>query len=94
MEKQIINALKTCYDPELNIDVWTLGLIYSVKHSGGTAHIKMTFTTPFCPYAETLLQEIENKVKSIKGIRKVSIDVVFSPPWQPSDELKAMLGLI
>ncbi len=93
MKDKLIEALKTVYDPELHIDIWTLGLIYSVKVSKDTANIKMTFTTPFCPYAPVLMEEIENKVKKIKGIKQVNIDVVFEPLWKPSKELKAMLGL-
>ncbi len=93
MEKKIIDALKTIYDPELHIDLWTLGLIYDVKVSKGNIEIKMTFTTPFCPYAPVLIDEVESKIKKIKGIKKVSIEVVFDPPWQPTEELKAMLGL-
>ncbi len=93
LKQQVINALKSCYDPELQIDIWNLGLIYSVKVNSGIVEIKMTLTTPFCPYGPELMDEIESKIKNEKGVKEVKIDLVFDPPWQPSEELKAMLGI-
>ncbi|MBI3034394.1 DUF59 domain-containing protein [Candidatus Woesearchaeota archaeon] len=92
-KKQVIEALKACFDPELQVDVWTLGLIYDISLSGGKVSIKMTLTTPFCPYGPQLIEEIEQKVKGIDGVIEVSIELVFEPSWQPSDELRAMLGV-
>ena len=93
LKQQVIQALKSCYDPELQIDIWNLGLIYNVKVNLGIVEIRMTLTTPFCPYGPELMDEIESKIKNEKGIKKVKIELVFDPPWQPSDELKAMLGI-
>ena len=95
MQEQVIEALKMVNDPEIMLDVWTLGLIYNLKVDGtkGDVLITMTFTTPACPYGEILVEEIKQKVKEIKGIKHLKIDVVFSPPWQPSDEVKALLGM-
>ncbi|MBI4438648.1 metal-sulfur cluster assembly factor [Candidatus Woesearchaeota archaeon] len=92
-KEEVISALKTCYDPELQIDVWTLGLIYEINlPSDDKAEIKMTLTTPFCPYGPALLEDIENAVKNACDV-DVDIELVFDPPWQPSEELRAMLGL-
>lgn len=93
-KQDIIEVLKTCFDPEINIDVWTLGLIYDIEiNKQNNLHIRMTFTTPFCPYGPELLQEINSALKNIKGIGEVKVEVVFDPPWKPSEELKQMLGI-
>lgn len=86
-----IDVLKQCIDPELGIDVWTLGLIYELK-IGKKIDIKMTFTTPLCPYGPMLLNEIKTKFQHA-GVNDVDIDVVFNPPWKPSEEVKEMLGV-
>jgi len=109
---QIEEALKQCYDPELLIDVWTLGLIYDIKiipleHKGtdeknntadnltafANLEITMTFTFPGCPYGPMLVEDITSKLKAIPGVKDVKLNVVFEPPWKPSDELRAMLGV-
>ncbi len=95
---QIIEALKQCYDPELLIDVWTLGLIYDIKiisaeNNQSNLEITMTFTFPGCPYGPMLVEDITKKLKEISGVKDVKLNVVFEPPWKPSDELRAMLGV-
>lgn len=92
-KEQVIEKLKTCYDPELNIDVWTLEIIYDVQVSGNDVYIKMTFTTPFCPYGGVLVREIETKVGELEGVKNVRVDIVFEPPWKPSDELLDMMSM-
>ncbi len=92
-KEKVIDALKNCLDPELHLDVWTLGLIYNLDIDEGKVSIKLTFTTPFCPYGPMLLEDIEQKVREVEGVKDVSLEVVFDPPWQPSEELKAMLGV-
>ena len=87
-----IAALKQCMDPELGVDVWTLGLIYDITFKGEVAQIKMTFTSPMCPYGPMLVQDITNKVKKA-GAQDVKIEVVFEPMWKPSEEVKEMLGM-
>lgn len=95
MKDEVTEILKTINDPEIMIDVWTLGLIYDLKvdEPKGDVLITMTFTTPACPYGEILVEEIKQKVREVKGLKHLKIDVVFAPPWQPSDEVKAMLGM-
>lgn len=92
-KEQIIEALKKVVDPELNIDIWTLKLVYDINIKKDVVGIKMTFTSPFCPYGPMLLENVKQKVKSVKSIKKVNIDVVFDPPWEPPEELKTMYGV-
>jgi metal-sulfur cluster biosynthetic enzyme len=93
-KEEVIEALKTCFDPEIQMDVWTLGLIYDIGIADGKdVTITMTFTTPMCPYGPVLMDEIYRKVRNIESVNKVKIDITFDPPWKPSDELRAMLGI-
>ena len=93
-KQKIIEVLKKVNDPELHIDVWTLGLIYNIELKEKIVDIKMTFTSPMCPYGPFLVDEIKSKIKtSDKKIEEVKVEVVFQPIWQPSDEVKAMLGI-
>lgn len=89
----VIEAAKSCQDPELGIDIWTLGLIYDIalQEDGTTAAIKMTFTSPMCPYGPQMVDEFKKKLLE-KGVAPV-VEIVFSPPWQPSEEVKEMLGI-
>ena len=81
IEEDIKRKLKTVIDPEIGYDVVSLGFIYSVKANKGTAIIEMSFTTPFCPYAPVLLEDVRKAVEEL-GI-KAQIDIVFDPPWSP-----------
>ena len=94
LKERMIEVFKKVEDPEIHIDVWTLGLIYEFNvNENKRADIKMTFTSPMCPYGPALVADIEDELKKV-GVNEVSIDIVFSPPWQPSDEVKEMLGLL
>ncbi|MBS3133669.1 metal-sulfur cluster assembly factor [Candidatus Woesearchaeota archaeon] len=92
-KESAIEVLKKVNDPELNIDVWTLGLIYDININENNLNIKMTFTTPMCPYGPWLVEDIKKKLSEIKGVNSVNIEITFNPPWQPSEELRAMLGV-
>ncbi|MBI5391995.1 metal-sulfur cluster assembly factor [Candidatus Woesearchaeota archaeon] len=92
-KEQVIQALKQCEDPELQIDVYTLGLIYDIRCSEEKVDIKMTLTSPMCPYGPWLLNEVETNVKEITNAKEVKIDLVFEPLWQPSEEIKLLLGI-
>lgn len=93
-KNEVVNVLKTINDPELGVDVWTLGLIYNLDFKDEKLLIKMTFTSPMCPYGPYLLQEIKAALtKQLSWIKGVDVEIVFEPLWQPSDELKAMLGI-
>ena len=93
-KEDVMNVLKGVNDPEIGIDVVTLELIYNANVSeDGKVDIKMTFTTPMCPYGPMLVEEIKAKVSEINGVKEVNVDVVFDPPWQPSEQLRATLGV-
>ncbi len=92
-KNQVIKILKSVQDPEIGIDIYTLGLIYDIGMNNNDINIKMTFTSPMCPYGPQLLEQIKEKLGKIKGVKKVNLEVVFDPPWRPSEELRAMLGV-
>ena len=81
IEKQVWDQLKTCYDPEIPVDIVELGLIYDVVINKDHVKIKMTLTTPNCPVAESLPKEVKDSVMQIDGIEKVDLDLVWDPPW-------------
>lgn len=93
-KEAVIEALKLVQDPELFLDIWFLGLVYDIKIDGGKVAIEMTFTSPACPAGPDLIWQVRQKVGEIEGVESVSVDVVFAPPWEPNDEVKAMLGFI
>ena len=92
-KEEIIKTLKTCYDPEINVDVHTLGLIYDISINDKDVKIKMTLTTPFCPYGQFLIDQIKEKIIHNNKAKLVDIELTFDPPWQPSDELRSSLGI-
>ena len=91
-KEQVIEVLKKVNDPEIQIDVWSLELIYNVSVENDIANVKMTFTSPMCPYGPMLVEEIKTKVKEL-GVKEVNVEVTFDPPWKPSEELRATLGV-
>jgi metal-sulfur cluster biosynthetic enzyme len=92
--RRFIEAFKKVIDPELNIDVWTLGLIYFVAEDreNGNVKITMTLTSPACPYGPQLVENIVSNVEAT-GFRKedVKVEVIFDPVWVPSEELKGLM---
>ena len=92
-KEQIIEELKKVNDPEIGIDVYTLELIYNVKVESGKVKILMTLTTPMCPYGPMLIEEIRARVRDLKDVKEVDVEVTFNPPWQPSEQLRATLGV-
>jgi len=98
LETTIIDVLKTIYDPEIPVDVYELGLIYEVKiNSDQHVDIEMTLTSPNCPVAESMPQEVEDKVASIDGVKSAKVNIVFDPPWDKemmSEEAKLELGFL
>jgi FeS assembly SUF system protein len=85
LTQQVIDCLKTCYDPEIPVDIWELGLIYELHVSAGNeVLIKMTLTSPSCPVAETLPPETEEKVRQVEGVTSAKIELTFEPPWDKS----------
>jgi len=92
-KEDVMNVLKGVNDPEIGIDIVTLELIYDVSVEGEKAKVKMTFTTPMCPYGPMLVEEIKTKVSEIDGIKEIDVEITFDPPWKPSEELRATLGV-
>ncbi|MBX2978488.1 MAG: SUF system Fe-S cluster assembly protein [Flavobacteriales bacterium] len=82
LEDRVIDMLKSVYDPEIPVDIYELGLIYEVNISD-EAHvgIKMTLTSPACPVAESLPNEVEQKVASVQGVKSAKVEITFEPPW-------------
>ncbi|MBQ6770296.1 MAG: DUF59 domain-containing protein [Bacteroidales bacterium] len=97
LKDTVISVLKTIYDPEIPVDIWTLHLIYGVEvDTEGNVKIVMTVTAPNCPVAETLPAEVQVKVQAIMGVKSVDVELTFDPVWSIdmlSDEAKAELGL-
>lgn len=97
LRDQIVQALRTVYDPEMPVNIYELGLIYDVHvNEAGEASIRMTLTAPNCPVAGTLPAEVESKVKAVPGVNGVKLDLVFDPPWDKSrmsEAAKLALGL-
>ena len=91
-EQLIENVFKKYCDPELGIDVWTLGLIYDIKIEETKVHVLLTFTSPLCPYGPEMVNELQEMIKK-EGVPEVEIEVTFDPPWKPSEELREMLGV-
>ena len=81
---QIIDALKSVYDPEIPVNIWDLGLVYDVAIGEKSVDIKMTFTSPTCPMMEELLQQVHDNVAVVSGGRDVHIELVWDPPWDLS----------
>lgn len=90
---QVIEVIKTIEDPDIFLDIWFLGLIYNIDIQEESISIEMTFTTPLCPSGPQLVAEVKDKVGKLEGVTDVAVNVTFNPPWQPSDEVKSLLGL-
>lgn len=99
LKERIIEALKTIEDPELFLDIWFLGLIYNIgiddtDPQGAEVVIDMTFTSPMCPAGPELRHAVLTKIGELEGVQKVSVTITFQPPWEPSDEVKGLLGMM
>jgi FeS assembly SUF system protein len=96
--ENIVKTLKRIYDPEIPVDIYELGLIYDVMiNEDNEVKILMTLTSPNCPVAETLPQEVEEKVKSINEVKSCVVEITFDPPWSKdlmSEEAKLELGML
>ncbi len=98
LKEKVIDVLKTCYDPEIPVNIYELGLIYEVNVSdSGSVAVRMTLTSPMCPVAGTLPPEVQNKVKAVPGVSEAKVDVVWDPPWTPekmSEAAKLQLNMM
>lgn len=95
---RVIAVLKTIYDPEIPVDIYELGLVYGVDVSDDAdVHVTMTLTSPMCPVAESLPPEVEEKVRNVIGVKDVTLDLVWDPPWSMdmlSDSARLDLNLM
>ena len=98
LEAQVIEALRTCYDPEIPVNIYELGLIYEITvEPSGAVGVRMTLTSPNCPAAGSLPGEVQDKVQGVPGVKEVKVDVVWDPPWDPSrmsEAAKLELGML
>ena len=96
--EEIIRVLKTVYDPEIPVDIYELGLIYDIQISEeADVKIIMTLTSPNCPVAESLPQEVKDKVKEVENVNEVDLELTFEPTWNKdmmSEEAKFELGML
>lgn len=85
LEERVVAALKTCYDPEIPVSIYELGLIYELKmEPSGAVFIRMTLTSPGCPVAGSLVGEVQSKVEAVPGVTSARVDLVWDPPWDRS----------
>jgi FeS assembly SUF system protein len=98
IQDQVIEVLRTCYDPEIPVNIYELGLIYGVAvDPAGAATVRMTLTSPACPAAQELPAEVEAKARAVPGVTDVRVEVVFDPPWETammSEAARLQLGLL
>jgi FeS assembly SUF system protein len=98
LQDKMVAALRTCYDPEIPVNIYDLGLIYEANvDTSGHGFVKMTLTAPGCPAAGSLPGEVEGKITVLPGIKSVKVDVVWEPPWSKemmSEAAKLQLGFL
>ena len=93
LSRAVVEALESIDDPELHVDIYTLELIRALRIESGSVHILMTLTTPFCPYGPEILDEVKSKVGAAPGVADVELELTFEKRWEPSSDLKALLGI-
>jgi FeS assembly SUF system protein len=98
VEAKVIAVLKGCFDPEIPVNIYELGLIYGIEvDPAGAVSIRMTLTSPMCPVAGSLPPEVETKVKALPEVTGAKVEVVWDPPWTPekmSEVAKLQLGMM
>lgn len=94
---EVITVLKDCYDPEIPLNIWDLGLVYDINvQDDGNIGIKMTLTAPGCMMGGMIAEEVKSKIKAMNGVKDAKVELVFEPPWTPdkmSEEAKAQMGV-
>lgn len=98
LEEQVVKMLKTVYDPEIPVDIYSLGLVYKIDISDDAdLTVDMTMTAPSCPMADFIIEDTRIKLESIEGLKSVTINLVFEPEWNKdmmSEEAKLELGFL
>ena len=97
LEERIVDVLKTVYDPEIPVNIFDLGMIYKIDvQDDGSVEMDMTFTSPACPAADFILEDVRTKVESVEGIKAANVNLVFEPEWDKSmmtEEARIELGM-
>lgn len=97
IQDEVVETLKTVYDPEIPVDVYSLGLIYKIQYKLPVIEIDMTMTSPNCPMTDMIVYEIQTRLKLINGIEDVAVNIVLEPEWDQNmmtEEAKLKLGLL
>jgi FeS assembly SUF system protein len=98
LREEVIETLKTCYDPEIPVNIYDLGLVYEIEVDvDGKVKIVMTLTSPMCPVAESLPHEVQYRVEEIEQVSNVEVEVVWDPPWHAgmmSEDAKLELNML
>ncbi len=84
-KEKVVDALKTVYDIEIPVNVYDLGLIREIRIDGGKVYIKMTWTSPMCPYGPLMTKMVEDAIRKIEGVEDVEVEVELDPPWSPKE---------
>ena len=95
-EKDVNKALRGVKDPELDLDLVVLGLVYDIEVSEGDVHVMITLTSPMCPVAGQIVEDAKNAVLAVEGVDSAEVELTFDPPWTPeriSPLIRASLGL-
>lgn len=98
IEHDVVEMLKTVYDPEIPVDIYELGLIYNIDvRDDRSVEVRLTLTSPMCPVAGSLPPEVESKVAQVEGVTQAVVDLVWDPPWNPgmmSEAARLELGMM
>ena len=98
IEEKVVEMLRTVYDPEIPVDIYSLGLVYKIDLADdGALTVDMTLTAPNCPMADFILEDVRQRLESIEGVTSVNVNIVFEPEWTQdmmSEEAKLELGLL
>lgn len=98
IEEKVVEMLRTVYDPEIPVDIYSLGLVYKIDLADdGALTVDMTLTAPNCPMADFILEDVRQKLESIEGVTSVNVNIVFEPEWTQdmmSEEAKLELGFL
>ena len=98
IQEEILEMIRTVYDPEIPVNIYDLGLIYDIDvHDNNDVTIEMTLTTPNCPAVDFIMSDLKMKVEAVEAVNKVNIELFFDPPWDRSmmsEEAMLELGLL
>jgi FeS assembly SUF system protein len=93
--RKVKDKLRECYDPEIPINIVDLGLVYGIDIDNGAVKVRMTLTAPGCPLADSIVEEVRQKLLELDGVRSADVELVWDPPWSPdriSEEAKETMG--